>query len=406
MISAYLTDMDFRTLLLQTKELVVDNVYQGGRNGNTSDDPLSLLTGVGNQGGFRFNGTLDLPTLVILSSNQKDLDWPDNLDKETGIYTYYGDNKHPGKDLHDTKRAGNSLLKKIFELAHGGPLKRQFVPPILVFANAGSYRDVIFLGLAVPGAQGLDQNSDLVALWKMKDGKRFQNYQAKFTILNTGPISRAWLDEARSGKPHSTKCPKAWELWSKKGIYTPLEASRSVEYRDKEQQIPTDADGLRTIKQIHEHFANEPVKFEKCAGMIARLMLKDIVKMDLTRPSRDGGRDAVGTYKIGEGPSSVLVEFALEAKCYALNNAVGVKELSRLISRLRHRQFGIFVTTSYIALQAYQEIKEDQHPIVVISAVDIVNLLKKIGVSYGKSLSDWLNGVDEFWKSRIDIEVV
>lgn len=52
MISAYLTDMDFRTLLLQTKELVVDNVYQGGRNGNTSDDPLSLLTGVGNQGVF------------------------------------------------------------------------------------------------------------------------------------------------------------------------------------------------------------------------------------------------------------------------------------------------------------------------------------------------------------------
>lgn len=393
--------MDFRTLLLQTKELVVDNIYQGGRNGNTSDDPLSLLTGVGNQGGFRYTGSADRPSLVILSSSQKDLDWPDNLDKETGIFTYYGDNKHPGKDLRDTKKSGNLLLEKIFEMAHGGPLKRQFVPPILVFANAGTYRDAIFLGLAVPGAQGLDQNNDLVALWKMKDGRRFQNYQAKFTILNIGSISRAWLEDVRKENPYSSNCPKVWALWSKKGIYTPLEASRSVEYRDKEQQIPTNADGLKTIKQIHEHFANEPVKFEKCAEMIARLMLKDIIKMDLTRPSRDGGRDAVGTYKIGEGPSSVLVEFALEAKCYALNNAVGVKELSRLISRLRHRQFGVFVTTSYIALQAYQEIKEDQHPIVIISAIDIVNLLKDIGVSHGKSLADWLSGVDQFWETKL-----
>ncbi len=179
-----------------------------------------------------------------------------------------------------------------------------------------------------------------------------------------------------------------------KGIYTPLEASRPVEYRTKEQQLPKDADDIKTIKQIQKHFAKAPVKFEKCAELISRLMLNDIVKMDLTRPSRDGGRDAIGTYKVGEGPSSVLVEFALEAKCFSLDNGVGVKPMSRLISRLRHRQFGIIVTTSYVAEQAYKEIKEDGHPIVVISAIDIVTLLKNAGIRHGKTLSDWLNGVD------------
>jgi len=50
--------------------------------------------------------------------------------------------------------------------------------------------------------------------------------------------------------------------------------------------------------------------------------------------------------------------------------------MSRLISRLRHRQFGVLVTTSYVDSQAYREIKEDQHPIVVIAAADIVVILR------------------------------
>lgn len=63
------------------------------------------------------------------------------------------------------------------------------------------------------------------------------------------------------------------------------------------------------------------------------MLIPDIVDVDVTRPSRDGGRDAIGKMKIGRGPSAVLVEFALEAKCYGIGNSVGVREMSRLISR-------------------------------------------------------------------------
>jgi hypothetical protein len=42
------------------------------------------------------------------------------------------------------------------------------------------------------------------------------------------------------------------------------------------------------------------------------MLLPDIVDVDATRPSRDGGRDAIGRMKIGRGPSTVQVDFALE----------------------------------------------------------------------------------------------
>jgi hypothetical protein len=120
-------------------------------------------------------------------------------------------------------------------------------------------------------------------------------------------------------------------------------------------------------------------------------MIPDIAGLDVTRPSRDGGRDAVGQLRLGLGPSSILVDFALEAKCYTPPTAVGVKDMSRLISRLRHRQFGVLVTTSCVDLQAYKEIKDDQHPIVVVTASDIVTLLRRNGRGTEDAVTAWLN---------------
>jgi hypothetical protein len=127
-----------------------------------------------------------------------------------------------------------------------------------------------------------------------------------------------------------------------------------------------------------------------------RLFLGEaVVAIDLTRPVRDGGRDAIGKYLIGRGASSVAVEFSMEAKCYNPSNSVGVKELSRLISRLRHRQFGILVTTSWVHAQAYKEIKDDGHPIIVISGGDIIRILKEKGISSRESLNAWLGTIED-----------
>ena len=98
----------------------------------------------------------------------------------------------------------------------------------------------------------------------------------------------------------------------------------------------------------------------------------------------------MGKLKVGQGPGAILVDFSLEAKCYGPSNSVGVREVARLISRLRHRQFGVLVTTSYVNEQAYREIKEDQHPIMVIAAIDIATILKHHGISGQAAVKAWL----------------
>lgn len=105
----------------------------------------------------------------------------------------------------------------------------------------------------------------------------------------------------------------------------------------------------------------------------------------------NGGRDAVGKYRIGQAQNCVMVDFAVEAKCYDPDSGLGVEVVSRLISRLRHRQFGILVTTSYLGSQPYKEIVEDDHPIVVCAGGDLAELLiDRKGLTSAQQVSDWL----------------
>jgi Restriction endonuclease AspBHI N-terminal/Restriction endonuclease len=383
---------------LSTSDLYVDARYEGGRSGNAGDDPLPRLLRVDSQGGFRYRGKVTGKLhLLVLTSSLADADWPDSLDRETGVFTYYGDNKKPGRELHDTGRDGNLILQKIFTAARSGVEGRSEVPPTFIFSGARNWRDMDFLGLAVPGASDLDSSEELVAIWRTAGGQRFQNYRARFTVLNASVISRAWIDSLIAGKPNDAVAPDAWQTWVKTGRRRALMSTRSLEYRSKVEQLPADKEGEAMVQVIRDHFRDTPHAFEHCAAVIARFMMPDVVALDVTRPSRDGGRDGVGQLRVGTGPSGILVDFALEAKCYSSSNSVGVREMSRLISRLRHRQFGVLVTTSWVDLQAYKEIKEDEHPIVVVSAADIVDLLRRNGKGSAAIVATWL--AEEFPKA-------
>ncbi len=375
---------------IHNADLQVDAIYQGKREGNAGDDPLPRLLKVSNSGGFRYRGSLDALELVVLTSTLKDPDWPDTLDLETGVYTYYGDNKKP-RSLDKTPRKGNKLLNRIFNLAHSGVEGRRQVPPVLVFASTGEWRDVVFLGLAVPGTSDLRTSEDLVAVWRIsKEGKRFENYRARFSVLKTPLLKRAWITDIINGNPRSPNAPQHWTDWIETGRIHPLLATHSLKYRTKAEQLPQTSSEKAILEHIRGYFASDHHGFERCAAALARLLLPNIVTIDLTRPSRDGGRDAVGQFRIGSGISGILVDFALEAKCYSPKKGIGVRETSRLISRLRHRQFGILVTTSYVNTQAYREIREDQHPIIIVAGADIVELLRRNNYNDPAAVRAWL----------------
>ncbi|MBU3617622.1 restriction endonuclease [Polynucleobacter sp. JS-Fieb-80-E5] len=377
---------------IASADLVIDALYEGGKSGNTSDDPITKLMSCGNQGGFRFTGSFSAAKFCVLYTELSNREWPDYIDFERGQFVYYGDNRTAGHELHDTVKKGNLILKNAFDNLHIG--KRGLIPPFFIFSKApGAGRSVIFRGLAVPGARDISQTEDLHAIWKTSKAQRFQNYRATFTILDEPVILRQWVNELLGGTSSNSFAPPSYIKWKDSGKYTPLLAPPSVLHRTVDQQLPQNQIEEKFIEKIKNYFeshTNGEYAFEKCAILLAQIMDKNIISCDNTRPWKDGGRDAIGVYRIGTRSSYSDVEFALEAKCYKLSNGCGVRETSRLISRLRHRQFGIFITTSYVALQAYQEIIEDGHPVLVLAATDIAKILIDNGISDEAELSRWL----------------
>lgn len=385
---------------LNTADLVIDATYEGNRNDPSSSygsEPLHhLIPGIGNAGGFRKRQAAEGNRIVsiVITSTGSEIDWPDFLNPYTGIYTYYGDNRRPGKDLHETKAKGNLELTKMFELAHGDAESRANCPLILVFESGPVGRDMVFKGLAVPGASHLHSGEDLIAIWRMSKGQRFQNYKAQFTILDTGTISGEWVREVFSERYfdiEDSRVPKSLYEWVYFGKYTPLTAEKEKNARTVKEQVTKPGLATELVEHLLDYCKDDPFLFEPIAAAIWQLSCAQPVEYELTRRYRDGGRDAIGHLMLGPISDVVKLSFSLEAKCYRYpNSKVGVKEMSRLISRLRHREFGVLVTTSVVDQQAYDEIRNDGHPIVVLSGQDIADVLIASGINTVNKLDKWI----------------
>ena len=83
-------------------------------------------------------------------------------------------------------------------------------------------------------------------------------------------------------------------------------------YRKKSEQLPSSKRNQQIVGTIYDFFKEDPYEFEHCAAKIATMMDANIVSIDVTRRWRDGGRDAVGLYRIGTERDNIKVEFALK----------------------------------------------------------------------------------------------
>ena len=380
---------------LKNSNLFVDTIYEGGTTGNTRDEVLSKLMHVSNSGGFRkckkiVNGKkIDEPAYVCLFSTGEELEWRDELDRTLGRFIYWGDNRKAGNPICKTKLGGNAFLQDVFNNNSLGIRKK--IAPAFVFQKAGG-RDMIFLGLAVPGDRRIRPQDSLVAVWAQNNDGRYQNYKSIFTILDVPEIDRRWLYDLEYNDGYSSQyAPKVWKKWVDNATYTPLITEKNpIQYRRKNEQLPSpSSEEFKMLQAIIDYFP-DPYDFEQCACKIAQIMDSNIIQISTTRRTRDGGKDANGKYRVGYPSNGIELDFALEAKRYDVNNSVGVKETSRLVSRIKNRQFGIIVTTSYVGDQAYKEIIEDQQPIIVISGKDIIEILMNAGINNLEMVNEWL----------------
>ena len=373
---------------LEDANLYIDAVYSSPRpcKGNYGDDVLNkLLYNIQNEGGFRIakRRNKSIAYLVLQLSGYEPA-WPDDYDTETGILTYYGDNRKVGRNVEETAKGGNKLLREMFENLELGGESLKKIPPILVFQKTGEIRDVRFLGLAVPGVKDVNKDDYFKTIWRTSEGSRFPNYMAKFTIIDIEEenIDKQWLHSLLNDSDNSNKyMPKAWKSFLKKGLagIKPLAAPNIADWPGDKEQLPNDDEGMKIIKAIHRRYAkNDTIGFEKFSKALMYIMDSHYSNIDLTRPWRDGGRDATAEYIIETPTNKLVVECAMEAKCYepSKKHGVGVKHTSRLISRIKNRQFGILITTSYISKQAYLEVKQDGHPILFCTGRDIAKILQ------------------------------
>lgn len=394
--------------------LIIDAVYRADpTKQNMSGEVLSKLLGVKNQGGFRYLGKTQTPNLVILFTSGEDIYWKDELDSTTGLLLYYGDNKIPGNDLHKTKLHGNEILRYMFNLACSDDFeKRKRIPPVLVFKkcastydNSYSGRNVKFLGLAVPGLEGRPKKDWLSAVWGCnRNGDRFQNYKSYFTILDTSSgcdyekcagINLAWLNDINKGFAYeSIYAPTVWKKYIEGSRIQPFAAYAEKFIKTREEQLPGDKLQYTMLEKIQKYFydLDRGYSFELFARDITNYMDPAVEDLNTTRPWKDGGFDAVGRYRIFSRVENVIyVDFYLQAKCYKPDHGLVVEDTARLISRIKNRQFGIIFTTSYITKQAYQEIIEDGHPIVIITGRNIVEyIFNELEIRTIDELDKWL----------------
>lgn len=390
-------------------ELRIDKKYRDLANWKNDKDQFNKMfrfsdnKGIQNSGGFRYKSKINGSTkitdaaFVLLVTTFNEPEWPDNLDVETGIFTYYGDNRSPGSAINETSIGGNELLEYIFNKYHSG--KREDIPPLLIFEKVKTENKSFmkFLGLAAPGAQGLSSTEDLVAVWRAQKGKRFQNYKAIFTVLEEEKLSWRWLqDLVQNVDPiKSNYCPKSWEQWVEKGSLNPLRCKKTKVPRNKADQIPGTEEEKKIIAEL---LSLSDIQFEFAAREILYLFEKNFTNLNVTPPARDGGRDIVGKYKIGRKKCNISLDLFVEAKKWKIDSSVGVKPMSRLISRMKHKDLGIFITTSYFNNQVQKELIEDSHPIIMISGGDIAKILinNEIGgVNNQEKFDDWISTIKD-----------
>lgn len=392
----------------EPQELLVDGILKNNNLPHADAEFQRFFQferGINNVSGFRVVGKRGTGSrsggrpvtelaLMVLVTTFEEQEWPDSLDRETGEFIYYGDNRKPGTAINKTVMHGNRYLEEMYRLLHEG--RRNHIPPTLIFEKTkiNGRSHMRFLGLAAPGGESLTASDDLVAVWRLKGASRFMNYKARMTILREQRVDRRWLVDLVDGiaPTESKHCPKAWRRWVGTGFYDALAIERSRSPRPKKDQLPSDSFQKEILRTLFEELDDR--EFEFASAELVKLMDERFIELEVTPRSRDGGRDVVGGYRVGHDPHQVRLSVFVEAKRWQPASAVGVKPMSRLISRLKHRDLGVFITTSFFDSQVQQELIDDNHPVLLLSGGDVARLLAAKGMAKG-SLTNWIASIRE-----------
>ena len=140
----------------------------------------------------------------------------DELDLQTGIFTYYRITKNPDRTLHQTARSGNLLLRDTFAATHGSTAEHKTVPAVLLPSREPRQADrSASADCSRPGAESLVPDDELAAIWRSQlvSDSRITGHGSP--VLDVATVRRTWIAISVAGIPaaDATDCPSAWSNW-------------------------------------------------------------------------------------------------------------------------------------------------------------------------------------------------
>jgi hypothetical protein len=217
------------------------------------------------------------------------------LDEVGKSFTYFGDNRKPGNEIHLTPRGGNRLLRKWFDALASGT--RETVPLILGFRKAldAGGGDVEFIGVLVPVGQSESQGEGLVVEQRQHPEGDFENYKAQFAVLNTGPVNGDFI---------RSSIGRRFVDWSDSRVPNSLRDWRNDPNPD--QGKPSEEEGPSVSKKE----LNEDQKRSSFFASLASSGSKPAEAFDVAEISAKPGLEVLRTYRsIALSPWHALGEF-------------------------------------------------------------------------------------------------
>lgn len=232
---------------LKETDLIVNAIYEGGNNGNMSDEVLSKLMRCRNSAGFRIKGSKSKLQYVTLYSTGDHSDWKNIFNRQNSEFIYYGDQDKINRDIHDTPTKGNEVLKRTFKNLKED--NRFNIAPFFIFEKEEK-RNVRFIGIAVPGSKNRSIEDCLEVVILNKAEGQIKNYKAIFTVLDVPKINRNWLKDLEDDNGLTSQyVPLKWKSWVENGQYNTLLA-KDIEEDPVRQQ---DLNKLRSEKDLIEN---------------------------------------------------------------------------------------------------------------------------------------------------------
>jgi hypothetical protein len=159
----------------------------------------------------------------------------------------------------------------------------------------------------------------------------------------------------------------------------------------------------KILRGVLDYYGEKRHAFEGLAAFVAERVLGHQCRRGwVTKRSGDGGVDFVCRLDVGDRSDRSRLSLTRavvlgQAKCVAVETAVGGHALARVVARLQRGWIGVFVTTGVFSRAAQMELAEDKYPVVLVNGSRLAKVLFEVLTQERIALHELLDRETEWY---------